>query len=183
MKQLAFTEADSVDPRFEELNRWTFLMMQVFEARTFLDLAESTHHVHPLSSLSEVLTQQALFRSFILSYGKCFVSSGTGRSSLDPKKIYLSLSAKLDTHQRLLELRHKFAAHNDCSGLDEAVIEVVESPSEFEVSHLYSVANPLHEYPSYRELLQTLEDYIVVGTNKHLDSLQRRLGKTVLVKK
>jgi hypothetical protein len=166
-----------------ELNRWTFLLMQVFEARTFLDLAEGAHQVHPESSLSEVLTQQALFRSFLLSYGKCFVSSGTGRSSLDPHKVYASLLGKHDTHDRLLFLRHKFAAHSDASGLEDAVIEVVEKSDEFEISHLYSVANPVHEYSSYRELLSLLEEYIVAAINKHLDSLEKKLGKAIIVNK
>lgn len=182
MKQLARTDAGAIDSRFCELNRWTYLMMQVFEARTFLELSETTHQVHPQSSLSEILTQQALFRSFLLAYGKSFVASCKGRSSLDSKNVYAGSKAELDTHDRLLELRHKFAAHSDVSGLDEAVIEVSETDREFVVSHLYSLANPLNEYDSYRDVLNLLEAYLIKKVNKHLDSLQTKLGKTITVK-
>lgn len=63
-------------------------MMQIFESKQFLELAENTHKVHERSSLDEVLTQQGLFRAFLLSYGKCFSTSGKGRSSLDPNKVF-----------------------------------------------------------------------------------------------
>jgi hypothetical protein len=52
MKQLASAEvtnkkAIDIDQRFGIMNKWTFLMMQAFEARSFLDLAESTHRISP----------------------------------------------------------------------------------------------------------------------------------------
>ena len=124
MKQLANALPDAtvkrIDPRFNLVNRWTYLMSQVYECGRFLDLAETTHAVHLKSSLDELLVQQALFRSFLLSYGKCFASTGTGRSSLDPKVVFAHEPALTPVHTRIIQLRNRFAAHNDTSGLDDA---------------------------------------------------------------
>lgn len=187
MKQLARAEVlnqngQEIDKRFGRLNRWTFLMMQVFEAKRFLDLAETTHSVHLGSTFDEVLTQQALFRAFLLAYGKCFAASGKGRSSLDPGKVFGTDKGALETHARIMDLRHKFAAHNDTSGLDQAVIDVHESESEFVISHSYAIANPLHEYAQYRNAIEVLEGYVVTQTNRALSSLEKELGKPVRVR-
>lgn len=80
-----------------------------------------------------------------------------------------------------MALRNTFAAHNDNSGLDDAVIYVEEREEEFVITHRYAIANPLHEYASYRSAIALLESYIVKQTNKALDSLERSLGKRISV--
>lgn len=133
MKKLAeVTPPDGyiVDPRFELINRWTFLMMQVSEAKEFLQLAETTHMIHPQSTMAEVLTQQALFRGFILSYAKCFMTNGKGPASLDPAKVFEGAANCLPIHESILHYRHKFAAHGDESGLEEAVIADVHESTQ-----------------------------------------------------
>ena len=187
MKQLAHAEtpnadAQAVDARFGILNRWTFLMGQAYEAKAFLDLAETTHQVDEGSTLEQVLTQQALFRAFLLSYGKCFAQSGKGRSSLDPRKVFAGNDRAMPIHERIMTLRHTFAAHNDASGLDHAVIDVEETDQEFVVSQRYALANPLHEYPGYRSALRVLEEYIVEQTNRTIASLEKQFSKRLRVR-
>lgn len=132
-------------------------MVQTFEARRFLTLADSTHCVHPKSSMDEILTQQALFRGFLLSYTKCFASTGKGRIKLDPAKVYGQKEHLLPVHERIVHLRHKFAAHGDTSGLDEAVMSIEERDVHFQISHLYTVANPGNEYTDYRKVIDELD--------------------------
>lgn len=100
---------------------------------------------------------------------------------LDPKNVYSQSVDLMDIHDRIMELRHKFAAHADASGLDEAVISVQEREDHFQVSHLYSVANPLHEYADYRRALDILDEHVVAGVNNALNSLEGQLGKKILV--
>lgn len=188
MKQLAKImgidkQENEVDLRFELLNRWTFLMMQVFECKTYIELAQKNNSVHTESSLNEVLTQQALFRSAILAYAKCFSDSGKNRTSLDKKRVFLGRPDLMEVHERLMHLRNKFAAHNDVSGLDEATIHVVEYDDEFIVRNLYAIANPLHEYTQYQQAFFVLEEFIVVQLNKAIDSLQKKLGKKINVRR
>lgn len=187
MKQLAQAEitnqnGEELDPKFHILNRWTFLMMQVFECKKFLDLAEEDCSIHPRSSLEEVLIQQALFRSAILAYGKCFADSGKGRSSLDKNKVFAGHTELVLTHERLMDLRHKFAAHNDHSGLDEAVIDVEDRGDTLVIANRYAIANPMNEYEVYRKAIAIIEDYVVVQMNKAIDSLERQLGKKIVVR-
>lgn len=187
MKQLARADSESaqaqgIDERFKLLDRWTFLMMQIFESKKFLDLAENTHAIHPQSSLDEVLTQQALYRSFLLAYGKCFTTSGKGRNSLDPHRVFVGDARAYSVHQRIMDLRHRFAAHSDSSGLDHAVIEVEELDDEFVIAQKYAVANPLHEYADYKEAVRVLEEYVVDQINRAVSSLEKQLQKKVSIK-
>ena len=156
--------------------------MQIFEGKSFLDLAEKTHIVHTQSSLDEVLTQQALFRAFLLAYGKCFSKSGQGRSSLDASKVFKDEPRSLFVHERVMELRHKFAAHNDISGLDRSVIRVEELEDEFQIIQSYAVANPLHEYDNYREALKIVESYVLAQTGKTIAHLEKKLHKRIRVR-
>lgn len=167
------------DDRFSHLNRWTYLMMQAYEAKCFLELAENKHSVHPKSTLDELLTQQALFRSFILSYAKCFTSTGKGRLKLEQNQIYGHNEKLLKFHIRAMEIRHKFAAHSDVSGLDDAALDVSEFEDHFRIKNYYSMANPLNEYSDFKELLAKLEVYIVDKLNATINSLEKKLGKKI----
>lgn len=156
-------------------------MSQVFEARTLLDLAETTHQLHPRSTIEELFIQQALFRTFLLAYGKCFSESGKGRSSLDHRKVFDGQDEARKTHERIMFLRHKSAAHSDESGLDEAAIQVEERNDEFVIFHRYAIAIPLNEYSAYRVCTKGLEEYVVDQVNRTISSLERDLGKTIRV--
>lgn len=187
MKQLASAEvtnkkAIDIDQRFGIMDKWTFLMMQAFEARSFLELAENTHRISPKSSMKELLTQLALFKAFLLSYGKCFSSAGKGRSKLEEKHVFVDRGDLLPIHHRIMALRNTFAAHNDMSGLDEAVLDIEETEEEFILSHRYAFAIPLNEYEEYKKCTAVLEEYLFDKTNKAVDSLQKQLGKAIKMK-
>jgi hypothetical protein len=171
------------DIRFTKLDRWTFLLMQVFEGKAFLDLAERIHIVHPQSSPDDVLTQQALFRSFLLAYGKCFLPSGQGRSSLDANKVFKDDPRSHFIHERIIELRNRFAAHNDTSGLDHSLIRVEELEDQFRITQNYSVGNPLDEYDNYREALRVVESYVLTQTSKTITHLEKTLHKRISVRR
>lgn len=157
-------------------------MMQAFEAKSFLDLAENTHKIYPRPSMEEILTQLALFKSFLLAYGKCFASAGKGRSKLEANEVFKEHNKLVPVHERIMALRNSFAAHNDVSGLDEAVIDIVETDAEFILSHRFAFAIPLNEYQHFRECLTVLEEYLVDRTNKALNSLEKKLGKPIKVR-
>ena len=183
MKQLAKAHVDNQpgDSRFDLLKRWTYAMIHCYEAKEFIRLAEETHKVHPKSSLDEVFTQQALFRGFLVSYAKCFGGNGSGKVSLDPGRVFASGSIEMTTHERIIELRNKFAAHNDDSGLDEVVIDIKESEEEIFYFHNYGLANPLHEYPGYKNNISTMEIFIVDKLNQVADKIQKETGKTLIM--
>jgi hypothetical protein len=81
-----------------------------------------------------------------------------------------------------MDLRHKFAAHNDVSGLDEALIDVEEHENEFVFSQRFAIANPLNEYGDYRKAVAALEGCVIEETNSALDSLERQLGKRMVLR-
>jgi hypothetical protein len=156
-------------------------MIHCYEAKEFIRLAEETHKVHLKSSLDEVLTQQALFRGFLLSYAKCFGGNGSGKASLDPRGVFASGSSEMTTHNRIIELRNKFAAHNDDSGLDDVVIDIQESDKEIVYSHHYGLANPLNEYPEYKKNISAIDAFIVNRLNQVADRIQAETGKPLIM--
>lgn len=169
-----------IDERFNNINRWTFLGMQAFEARSFLLLSEKTYKAPENPSMDELLTQQALFRSFIISYAKCFSSAGKGRIKLEKSKVYENKDDLAIIHEKIMELRNKFAAHSDTSELEEGVIDTQEYEDHYRIRNLYTLALPTNEYDNYRKAITTLDEYIIIGVNKALDSLERQLGKKIL---
>ena len=102
---------------------------------------------------------------------------------LDPKRVFGQSPELAKSHDRIMELRNKFAAHADTSDLDEAVINVKELDDHFEISHLYSVANPLDEYASYRKVIDVLDEYVINGVNSALNSLEKQLGKSIVLQR
>lgn len=185
MKQLAKAEVlhrngDDVDPRFSTLNRWTFLMMQIFECQTYLDLAEGKYAAQSDLPLEDLLVAQSLFRSAVISYGKCFASSGKNRSSLDANKVFFGTPDLVPIHKRLVDLRNKSAAHSDQSGLDEAIVDVQELPQCFVIGTCYAFAIPYYEFSGYRQVVSAVEKYVMAQTSKATTSLEVRLGKKII---
>lgn len=185
MKQLARADiahrkGEDIDPRFGELNRWTFLMMQIFESKTFLELAEGKFAVRQDFTFEELLVTQALFRAAIISYAKCFTQSGKNRSSLDKNQVFSGHSSELLVHERIIDLRHQYAAHNDASGLDEAVVDVQELPDKFIIGTQYAFAIPLNEYEGYQKAITVVEEYLVTKISKVTALLEVKLGKPIV---
>jgi hypothetical protein len=185
MKQLAKVEVlyqvgEEVDPRFGRLNRWTFLMMQIFESKRFLDLVEGRHAVQSDSSIEDLLVAQALFRCAVTSYAKCFTQAGASRSKLEGPVVFAGQAALLETHERLMALRHRYAAHNGMSGLDEAVVDVQELPDKFIIGTRYAFAIPLHEFQDYRSAIECVESYLVDQVAKITAGLERKFGKPIV---
>jgi hypothetical protein len=113
--------------RYKHLNNWMHLGIQLFEAKSFLELAECTGGLGVEKHMDETLIQQSLFRSFVLSYAKCFTSSGKGRSTLDRNNIFSNQESLPEYHDRIMDIRHKFAAHSDVSDIDRAILVVRET--------------------------------------------------------
>ena len=170
------------DKRFEFVNRWTYILMQLTEAKNFLELANKSTEYESESTMNEIYLHQALFRSFVISYAKCFSTSGQGRLSLNKKDIYKNQPDNLTVHERVIDIRNKFVAHSDDSGVDIAVLGVKEMESKILIKHTYSLAQIINEYDSFSELIKSAEETVILKINKALDGIQKKEGKTVSFK-
>ena len=71
-------------------------------------------------------------------------------------------------------------AHNGSIDLVIANIAVREESDHFYVRHFLTVSLPKDELTTFEHTLKSVMDYTVLSLNKHLDSLQEKLGKLVL---
>ncbi|MEM7792794.1 MAG: hypothetical protein AAF546_15415 [Verrucomicrobiota bacterium] len=183
MPQLAHAADEGpLDERFQQLSRWTYLMMQVHWADIFLGFAEGATPLCADSQLQDVLIHHGHLANFISNYSKCFASAGRGRTKLEASDVFGDDEHLREIHERIMHLRNKHIAHNDASGLDDVLINVTELEDAFVASHSMGIALPLNEYPYYRKALRTLELYIVDGSERHRESLERSLGKPIQIK-
>lgn len=170
------------DTRFQYLKRYNYLLMQLHDARISLELSERSNKYETKGAIEEVILQQALFRNSVMNYSKCFSASGKGMVSLDKKKVFKNNSHLLAIHEKVMQIRNKFVAHNDNSGIDVANIAVKEDESIFSIKHLYSMATPLNEYKFYQMLFEHCESHLIKIINCHLNSLEESYGKSIVLK-
>jgi hypothetical protein len=165
------------DVRFKSVNQWTYLLMQLTEAKKSLELLKNQEN----EDLDSVYLKQALFRSYVISYAKNFSSGGKGRVTLNKKEIFKGQNEKLIIHEEVINIRNKFVAHNDSSDRHLAVLAVKEEEDVIFYKHTYSFTSGLTEteFDAYKELIEFVENSVITKINKALDRIQESEGKLV----
>jgi len=166
---------------FQRLRSWHSVLYQLHSAEYSLE--KLTTRTPSLGELDDIHETEALFANFILQYSKCFTSSGPGKVSLDERRVFPADSVNLIAHKRILEMRHSLVAHNGTSDLVKETIAVREEADQYLVRHLVTRALPMNELPSFKDAFAAVNEHVVLRLNKHLDSLQEKLGKLVLLGK
>ncbi len=180
MEQLASLEIQNHDSRFDQLNRWTSVMMQTFAAKAYLRFLTDYSHQSDLSDMDSLLRHQGYFYCFLNSYWKCFGQS-KGKRTLKASEVLSSAPEILPIHERIETLRHEAAAHNGQSGLDFSAIDVTEFDSHFLIEQKYAIALPLHEYTDYNKAITQVDQYVVGELNRTRNSLVQSLGKPIQI--
>lgn len=178
-QKLATLPGAKTPEEFSNLNKWTYLLMQFVEANTYLELAQGVT-ISETSGIHEVLAHQAFFKIFLISYVKCF-RANKGRTGLDAKDVFPAGGHASTIHAELVDYRNRFGAHSDNSGLEDASIEVIQTPEAYHIWHRYAAAFPIHRYAAYRDLLKIMEERIVEKVEKAKGQLEIQLGKPIIV--
>lgn len=153
--------------------------MLLHEARHSLDLSEKYNSMEPLDKMEQLLLAQALFRNAIVGYGKCYASAASGKITLDRNAVFKGADALKSNHERMIEIRNSFAAHNGENDVDTATLAVKESAEEFVICHTYTLTTPLNEYTAYRQVLDHVDQFVISAINKYLDRLEKDLNKRI----
>lgn len=124
---------------FEKLNGWTYIGMFLFEAKKSLEICSQSKTFKILNELEEVILSNAMFKNFILSYSKCFSSSGKYKISLDANDIYSNREDLKEVHKNILKARNKYVAHNDDeNGFDIAIAYAGEDEETITLAQTYT---------------------------------------------
>jgi hypothetical protein len=164
-----------------ELQRWIFLMQQVHEASHYISRASSIGRPGQFNTLEGILEFSAYFRAALNAYAKCFVGAGPGRLSLDGKAVYRDREAYASQHERLMLLRNKYSAHSDENELEGARADFEETEETITVRLRYEFTFPFDRLYELRDLIKYLEEHVADLHAKHVESVSRRLGKSVRI--
>lgn len=164
-----------------ELQRWIYLMQQVYEASYYISRASSIGRPEQFNTLEGILEFSAYFRAALNSYAKCFVGAGRGRISLDGRAVYRERETLFSQHENLMLLRNKYAAHSDENEFEEAHTDFEETEETITVRLKYEFTFPFDRLYELRDLITYLEEHVVDRHAKHVESVSRRLGKSVQI--
>lgn len=165
----------------EQLPRWIHLMQQVQEARHYVDRAAALGHPGQFETLHGMLEFLVYFRGALNSYAKCFVSLGPGKLRLECSKVFQTKAEYKNQHSRIIDLRHKYVAHSDANQFETYSFETTGTVSEIVVALQYRFLFPFDRLYELRDLIGHLETYVVDAHAKHIQAIQKQVGKAVRV--
>lgn len=166
----------------DQLPRWVHLMQQVHEARFYVDRATELGNPEQFRTHDGILEFLVYFRSALNSYAKCFVSSGAGKIRFESSNVFQAKAEYSVQHLRIMELRHKYVAHSDDNEFEEASVKTTETDSELVVALQYHFHFPFDRLYELRDLIDHLEEYVVDRHKKHIQTVQKEVGKTVRIR-
>ena len=168
---------------FEKLSGWTNVAMNLLDAKNSLLLSKKSKQMENLSKEEEFTIANGMFKNFIMSYGKCFTSSGKGRISLNPKEIYSTKPDLIEIHDRIMDSRNKYVAHSDEeNGHDIAISYTEENENEITLATTYTTLIPFGLYDSFIEVIEFCEQQVILKLNKKLDKIEDKIGKKIFFK-
>lgn len=127
----------------------------------------------PFSDQQKILIRLGLWSYIVVGYAKCFAdaSKSTGRTKLDKKDYLTNLEQPLlDLHERILETRHTYFAHNSENAHEEIFTRLYLTSIEETDETIASLA-----YFGIRQISASPED--LKNTIVLLDSISTRLQK------
>jgi hypothetical protein len=171
-------EGFALDPdAFAPLANWNTILLQAHMADHYLKRLQT--HKTRLGDLADSFEQNAFFTAFLTTYAKCFVSAEGKAVKLDSNEMFKMHPSVRIVHDRIMDLRHSYAAHSGESGLIRTTMAVKEESDSFIVRHLVTSAFPGNELAAFSQAVTALDEFVTLRLNQRLDKLQARLGKPI----
>jgi len=161
--------------------RLIYLMQQIHEASYYIKRAEEVGHPHLWQSYEAILEFLVYFRGALNSYAKCFVSAGPGKIRLTSNTVFSNDKSKIEQHNRLIEIRHKYVSHSDENEFESISITEETSEEELILNLQYGISFPFDRLYELRELIRFVELHIVDRQASHVAAIEREIGKVVRV--
>jgi hypothetical protein len=109
---------------FKNIAAWNHILVQIHMASHYLEMLRKTDDGTGVDETEALYLENAYFVAFLTTYAKCFVSAGDRLVKLDAKDVFRDDSSSRQVHERIMELRHSYAAHNGASGLVRGTVAV-----------------------------------------------------------
>jgi hypothetical protein len=167
------------DDETKYLSAWGTLSMQILEAKESLTLSKKFGDKKTFEKFEEFVLANAMFKNSILSYAKCFSSSGTGKISIDANEIFKNNPTFRTLHNKLMEMRNKYIAHNDNNDFEFAMVLQKKEANEITLSHTVTYETPVADFEKYFKLFDYCTNFIIEQVNKKADKIEKRLGTKI----
>jgi len=165
-------------PGYERLNMWTHLLFQShFASVEIATLIGTQVKLFDKGNFHETFSR---FYSAIVTYARCFASSGAGIVSLDAKDVFATRADLRPVHDKMIEIRNKVIAHTEHHELVRVTIAVKEGADRITIKHLITPTMPMNELEKYLETIDYVGTEIVYKINKYLDHLGEKRGKPII---
>lgn len=164
------------------LSGWTYLGMLLMEAKVSLEHSRKLNEKEKFTTVEEFTLAHGMFKNAIMSYAKCFASSGNGRISLDSVAIFAKRSDLKLSHDKMLEARNKYIAHNDENDFDISLIVTDENKHDVTLAQTYTAITPLSNFDQFLETIEYCQEQVIITFNKKIDKIQLRIGKEIKFK-
>ena len=158
------------------LNSWTNLSMQILEAEHSLKFALKFNEVEPFDKFEDFVLAHGMFKNSILSYAKCFSSSGKGKVSLDANDVFKMDVELRKIHDALMDMRNGYIAHNGNSDFELAIVLQKKVDNEMTLSQTITFKTPVGDYEKFFQLFDHCTNYIVEKVNHKVDKLESKFG-------
>lgn len=145
------------------------------------DLSSCWEYLCLMTNDNDSLIQSALYKALVVTYAKCFVSGKERGLSLKDKEVFKNADCNmLNSHQSIMETRHKFVAHSDSGAAHQAEICVIYPPHGHQMlkPHVVS-ATAEYQFPTgksmeaYIHTVSFVMDYVtqrIQNSNNHIVS-------------
>jgi hypothetical protein len=164
---------------FTQPERWNHILAQLSMANHYagrlreqkLKLDAKADH----AELGDRFDLNAFFVAFLTTYGKCFVASGSVK--LDANDVFKQNVSFRPTHEKIMEYRHKYAAHNQGTILVRATMLVKEEEEYLTLSPLFTAILPVNEFDWFEATSLFVTGYARLRLLSHVEKVAARIRK------
>lgn len=135
----------------------TYIAMYLIEAKMSLLLSKNKNKEEKFTKIEQVILANEMFKNFILSYSKCFSSSGNEKLLLDAKEIFSKRPDLLFFQEKILQVRKTYVAHNDENDFEVSISMTSENNNEIVLVQTYTIMTPLSDFNSFSETVEFCE--------------------------
>jgi hypothetical protein len=166
---------------FSQLEGWNHILAQLSMANHYavrlreqkLKLDAKADH----AELGDRFDLNGFFVAFVTTYGKCFVASEGRAVQLDPNHVFKQNSSFRPTHEKIMEYRHNYTAHNQGTILVRATMLVKEEEEYLTVSPLITAILPVNEFEWFEAACSFVTAYARLRVLSLVEKVAARYGK------
>lgn len=164
-------------PEFKKHSGWNYLIHQIDLALYCIRKLRNKE-----SSVGDVLDGfecTALLTTFLVNYGKCFNSGGKGRPRGDENLAFQGCPEAQAAHKRIMDLRNRFAGHNDEAGIVQVMIAVQERSDGLHLENILSIQLRDDDYERFELAAQLTKQHIISRLAARMRKLEGKIGKPI----